>query len=101
MRLLALFLLALALAAQRGGVPPERQKEDDFRLPSGKSQKQEILKADYEKSRAEAADLIELARQLKEEIEKNQHHVLNLKTLKKAEEIEKLARRIKDRLRRY
>jgi hypothetical protein len=37
---------------------------------------------------------------LKEELEKNDRHVLSLTSLKKTEEIEKLAKRIRSRLRR-
>jgi hypothetical protein len=35
---------------------------------------------------------------LKDDLEKNDHNVLSLATLKKTEEIEKLAKRIRDRL---
>jgi len=100
MPLIAIFCLALTLGAQRNFPQREREKEDVL-LPSGKSQRQEILKADYEKSKADAASLADLAQQLRDEIEKSDHHVLDVRTLKKAEEIEKLARRIKDRMRRY
>ena len=73
----------------------------DVRLPSGKSQQDEILKADHEKDLKDAAALIELAEQLKQELEKNDRHVLSVSSLRKAEEIEKLAKRIRQRLRRY
>ncbi len=95
-RIMMAFLL---LAAQR---PPRPEPEEPpVVLPSGKSQKREILKADFEKSKSEAADLLELAQQLKEDLEKNDAYVLDLRTLKKAEDIEKLAKRIKDRMKRH
>ena len=97
-RLIVIFLVALALGAQRGGPPPEKEEPT---LPSGKSQRREILKSEFEKSKADAAELVELTRQLKEEIDKSDYQVLDLRVVKKAEDIEKLARRIKDRLRRY
>lgn len=93
-----MFLLAAQQAPHERGRDSEK---GDVLLPSGKSQRQEILKADHEKSKTDASELLELAQQLKEEIEKSEHQVLNLRTVKKAEEIEKLARRIKDRLKRY
>jgi len=100
MRLIAVFALALAAAApQRRGAPEPQETQTP--LPSGKNQRQEILKADHAKSKAEAVELADLARQLKEDLEKSEHHVLDLRVVKKAEEIEKLARRIKDRLRRF
>jgi hypothetical protein len=94
--------LALVSGAQWG---PEQQASppDDrsgIKLPNGKSQRREMLKADYEKSKSDAADLAELAQQLKDDLEKDDAYVLNLRTLKKAEEIEKIARRIKERMKR-
>ncbi len=91
-------LLALALQA-----PPRHDREEppaagDVRLPNGKSQREEILKAEHEKSLKDAAALIELAEQLKADLEKNDRHVLSIATLKKTEEIEKLAKRIRARL---
>jgi len=72
--------------------------EENVPLPNGKSQQDEILKADHEKDLKDAAQLIELAEQLKQELEKNDRHVLSISSLKKTEEIEKLAKRIHSRL---
>jgi len=93
-------ILLLLLGAQRP-VPPPQEEKSDILLPSGKSQRREILKADFEKSKSEAAELVELATQLKEDLDKKDYQVLDLRTMKKAEEIEKLARRIKDRMKRH
>ncbi|MDQ6708782.1 MAG: hypothetical protein M3Z85_22715 [Acidobacteriota bacterium] len=73
----------------------------DIKLPNGKSQREEILKADYEKTLKDAAELVQLSQSLQEEIEKDTRHVLSLTSLKKTEEIEKLARRIRSRMRRF
>ena len=73
----------------------------DQRLPNGKSQKEEILKADHEKSLEDAGKLMELTEELKIELEKNDRHVLSVSTLKKLDDIEKLTKRIRSRLRRY
>lgn len=90
-------LVAVALQA-----PPSRDRQDapvgDIRLPNGKSQQEEILKAEHEKTLKDATALIELAEQLKADLEKNDRHVLSVATLKKTEEIEKLAKRIRTRL---
>jgi len=72
--------------------------QDDVQLPNGKSQQDEILKADHQKDLKDAAQLIDLAEQLKQELEKNDRHVLSISSLKKTEEIEKLAKRIRSRL---
>ena len=71
------------------------------RLPNGKSQKEEILKADHEKSLEDAGKLMDSTEELKIELEKNDRHVLAVSTLKKLDEIEKLTKRIRSRLRRY
>jgi hypothetical protein len=92
--------LALApLAAQQMHPPP--LTEHDTKMPDGKSQQEEMLKADHQKDLKDAAQLIELAQQLKQELEKNDRHVLSISSLKKTEEIEKLAKRIRSRLRRF
>lgn len=72
-----------------------------MRLPNGKSQKEEMLKADHEKSLEDAAKLMTLTEELKIELEKNDRHVLAISTLKKLEDIEKLTKRIRSRLKRY
>jgi hypothetical protein len=85
--------MASALA-QRGGQPPE-----ETRLPNGKLQSDEILKAEYEANVKDAAELADLATQLKLDLEKNDRFVLSMATLKKTDDIEKLAKRIRSRLR--
>jgi hypothetical protein len=74
-------------------------EEEDVTLPNGKSQKEEILKAEHRQNIKDAADLAELAEQLKIDLEKNDRYVLSIATLKKTDDIEKLAKRIRARLR--
>ncbi len=94
--------LALLVAFPPALAPQDRNAADrEVRLPSGKLQREEILKADHEKDLKDAAALVELAGQLKQELEKNDRHVLSVGSLRKTEEIEKLAKRIRARLRRY
>ena len=78
---------------RRGG------EEEDVILPNGKSQKDEILKAEYQQNLKDASDLAELAEQLKIDLEKNDRYVLSMSTLKKTDDIEKLVKRIRTRLR--
>lgn len=98
-------LRATAVAITLAVIPPlalaQNQRPIEQRLPNGKSQQEEILKAEHGKSLKDAAELIELAEQLKQDLEKNDRHVLSVSTLKKTEEIEKLAKRIRTRLRRF
>ena len=98
----ALVLLAgvSVYALQRGGGRRGRvDQEEDVILPSGKSQKEEILKAEHQQNLKDAAELAELAEQLKIELEKNDRYILSMATLKKTDDIEKLAKRIRARLR--
>jgi hypothetical protein len=71
------------------------------RLPNGKSQSEEILKAEHQQNLKDAAKLVQMAEELKQELEKDDRHVLSVATLKKTDEIEKLARKIGSRLRRH
>ena len=71
------------------------------RLPNGRSQTEAILQDDHEKSLEDVAELVKLSQELKAEIEKNDHHVLSVSAVRTAEKIEKLAKRIKNRLKRY
>ncbi len=96
----SLILIGLALALAGGQEPPEREAPRRT-LPDGRDQTEEILKADHKKSLEDAAELVRLSRQLRTELEKNDRYVVSVSSIKKTEEIEKLARRIRSRLRRY
>lgn len=78
-----------------------RKQEEPARLPDGRSQNDEILKADHKRNLEDAGDLLRLAEELKIELEKNDRYVLSMGMLKKTEEIEKLSKRIRSRLKRY
>jgi hypothetical protein len=83
------------------GHPPPGKEEVDHRLPNGKSQNEEILKVEYQKSVEDAASLVELAQSLQKDLEADGRHVLSLSSLKKTEEIERIAKRIRGRMRRF
>jgi len=99
--LFLLLMVAVSLAQlpqdQPPVIPPTQPPE--VRLPNGKLQRDEILKAEHEANVKDAAKLADLAQDLKESIEKDDQFVLSLATLKKAEDIEKLAHKIRTRLR--
>lgn len=101
-RIVLLFSLALASAAQQG--PPERQlpeNPEEVRLPNGKLQREEILKADFQKNLEDARELSKLADGLKADLEKSDYNVLAVGTLKKTDDIDRIVRRIRDRLKRF
>jgi hypothetical protein len=72
---------------------------EDIRLPNGKLQRDEILKADYQENLKDARDLMELSRSFELELEKNDQYVLSLGLLKKLDEIDKVTKRIRNRMR--
>ena len=82
-----------------GGRRGASGEDEDVILPNGKLQRDEILKADHLQNLKDAADLVELAQQLKTDIEKNDRFILSIATLKKTDDIEKLAKRIRSRMR--
>ncbi len=102
MRTRILLALAVALVISGQQPPPHprpgEEPAEDTRLPNGKLQRDEILKAEFQKSLDDARELSKLADELKLDLEKNDRYVLSIATLKKTEEIEKLAKRIHDRL---
>jgi GTP-binding protein EngB required for normal cell division len=98
MRTLLLIGLTIVMA---GGQVRQEDEPRQRKLPDGRSQTEEIVKADHKKSLEDAAELVTLAEQLKGELEKNDRHVVSVSSIKKTEEIEKLARRIRSRLRRH
>ena len=98
----ALLFTALSSVAlsQRGGAGRgSSQDEPETVMPNGKSQKEEILKAEHQQNLKDAAELADLAEQLKADLEKNDRYILSMSTLKKTDDIEKLVKKIRARLR--
>jgi hypothetical protein len=87
--IIALMLLLVPLLAERNA-----------RLPNGMSRSSAVLKEDLKKSREDVAEILTLAQDLEREIDENQEFVVDVRSLRKAEKIEDLARRIRNRLRR-
>jgi hypothetical protein len=70
-------------------------------MPNGKNKQELILKADYEQNVKDARGLIDVAKSFEEDLEKDDRYVLSLSSLKKLDEIERLTRRIRGRLKRF
>jgi len=104
LRIASLLLLPLAIPAQQNlpdrQIPTNEAPTEDVRLPNGKLQREEILKADYQKTLADARALSKLSGELKTDLEKSDYNVLSVDTLRKIDDIDRLAKRIRDRLRR-
>ena len=97
-------LTAHAASAQSQPLPseirPPRTEPPDQRLPNGKMQRDEILRDDYEKNVKDAAELAQLASSFQLDLEKSDRFVLSLSLLKKLDDMEKLTKRIRSRMKR-
>src|SRR5262244_1189944 len=98
----AAFSIFAAFAQCQDPFPPRRQRpgrpgEDDSNLPEKASTKA-VLDENQKDIKKNIEKLFDLASQLKEQVEKTDSTTtLSLALVKKAEEIEKLARQIKER----
>lgn len=77
---------------------PPINPDEDTKLPNGKSQKDAIAKHEHEEALKDANDLITAAQQLRSELLKAGDYVVPMSSVKKTEEIERLARKIRGRL---
>jgi hypothetical protein len=106
LRLLPVAIAARLLPAQSMGQPNPHQEQmpvpgipDDTHLPNGKLQRDEILKADYEQNLKDARALIDEAKSFELDLEKSDRYVLSLGLLKKLDDIDKMTKRIRNRMR--
>jgi hypothetical protein len=95
-------LAARLMPAQlRPPATPPQEDPEALRLPNGKKQQDEILKAEYEKNVKDAQELVGIAKSFEEDLEKDDRFVLSISSLKKLDDIEKLTKRIRGRMKRY
>lgn len=67
-------------------------------MPDGRLQTEVMLEAEHKRSLDEAQVLVELALAVKAELERDTRHVLSLSQLKRLDEIERVAKRLRGRL---
>jgi hypothetical protein len=75
------------------------EKDEEMRLPNGKSQKNAIAEDQHKKAIAEADQLVKLTQQLRDELSKAGNFVVPVSSIRRTEAIEKLAKQIRSRLR--
>jgi hypothetical protein len=106
--LVALCLAQLPAVAQQSSQPPPAPHIGDLNPPDNEDEARARLARDMEKKAAKAraaalkADtdkLLKLSVELKDYVDKADENVLSLDVIKKAEEIEKLAKSVKDKMR--
>jgi len=59
------------------------------------------MKMEHKKNLEDAAAMAKLAEEVSEDLEKNDRYVVSIKTLKQLDEIEKLAKAVRGRLKKY
>ncbi|MGB7758238.1 MAG: hypothetical protein WBL61_00335 [Bryobacteraceae bacterium] len=91
-------LLAAFAALCLAQAPQPEPRTPVFKIPGGRLQREELLKEELVENRKDAAELAELAQQLRGDLEKSSRYVFSLADHKKAEDIEKLAHRIRTRM---
>ena len=107
--LLTLFLLLCALSLSSTGAPLQNPRQEP---PFGQDRPKDPAEEKMEHQREKALNkqrqtdlqkdtdhLLELATQLKQYVDKSNEHTLSLDVVKKAEEIEKLAKSVKEKMR--
>ena len=98
-------LVSLSLTAAHQPPPDDQERKypfphenDDKKLPNGKSQKDEIARQDFAQSLRDADIMVEAAQSLRDNLKKSGSYAVSLDAVRKTEEIEKLARKIRSRL---
>jgi hypothetical protein len=99
-------LLSASLAAGQRPFPEDQEhkppsppgRNEDEKLPNGKSMKNAIAKQNYEQSLRDADEMVEAAQSLRDDLRKAGTYVVSVSSLRKTEEIERLARKIRGRL---
>ena len=97
MKYLGLFLLTVCMLLAQSS---STKDEVEVKLPNGKSQKDEIIRVDYERNLRDAGELARLAEEVKDDLERGDRYLVSSKTLKKLDDVEKLSKDIRQRLRR-
>jgi len=96
MRSFVSLVLLVCLCASSGLAQRVQAREPSEKSPAESAAK--LLKYQHEEIRKLSSRLAELATEVEADLDKGGENVLPLGTLKKLEEIEKLARKIRDRI---
>lgn len=99
--LLVLAVAPVSSSAQRRGLPPPAQNPVPEEQPTTRAQQEMAKKANQQRQaelKRDTEKLFQLATELKQYVDRTNEDVLSLDVLKKAEEIEKLAHNVKERM---
>jgi len=79
--------------------PTQRNEQTEMQREIEDRQRKEENKKRQEEIKADTQKLFQLATELKDAVDKSNEHVLSLDVVKKAEEVEKLAKKVKEKMR--
>jgi hypothetical protein len=90
----------VSLAQAQHGRPPIEQPAPNPEMEKAQREQQKALqKRNYEQLKADTDKLLQLSTELKAYVDKTNENVLSYDVVKKAAEIERLARSVKERMR--
>ena len=95
---------SVGIAQTRPPAPPTEQQgppEDEGTIRMKKDMAKKANTDRHEALKRDTDKLLELAQQLKDQVDKSNENTLSLDVLKKAEEIEKLAHSVKEKMKGY
>ena len=94
---------ALAALAQQPGIPPDPALTPASPTNPGlrRQQRDALSKQDYKDNVRDAAELVKLSQGLQASIERNGSFIVDANDIRSAEQIEKLAKNIRARLKRF
>lgn len=102
-----LFLSAMALASpaqdsrsQFPAQPPQRE-QDDPHLRLEREQAKKLNQQRHENLKRDTDKLVKLSNELKQYVDKSNENLLSVDVIKKAEEIEKLAHSVREKMKGY
>ncbi len=87
-----------AVVAQLPRTPPGEEAEDEARRKLEHDQQKKANEERFRKLKEDTDKLVQLSNELKEYVGKANEHTLSLDVIKKAEEIERLAKSVKDKM---
>ena len=109
LRSLTVFILLLALGAfaqsrRQNPFPPDPTRPDETRPADpaeARMERDRVKKMNEQRQdqiKHDTDELLKLATELKQQVDKTNEHLLSLDVVKKAEQIEKLAKSVKDKM---
>jgi hypothetical protein len=93
-------LLRLAPAALAASLLQAQRGADNEPMPAPTPTTSAILKAEYEQNVKDARELTALAKSIELDFDKNDQNVLSIALLKKLDDVDKITKRIRGRMRR-